>query len=204
MVHTVDSGLKDGRVDQFLAAESKIDLKQSIETIRKMKNKSKRRRMKNNRDILNEINQSGLMDDNAELGLKDISFAADLTFRSLQAQSSEGSQSPYTDSEGENSSLDEDESQSEMSDAEDVDFIGGDNIFQPKQQSSRRNSKNDQAKEKDPIHEFKINFQPSRSIFRRRNYRFLKSEPKKVYFQIVIQQGSDMERTSVFEVNIDI
>ncbi len=44
-----------------------------------MKKKSKRRKMKNNRDILNEINQSSLIDnDNADLTLRDISFAADL------------------------------------------------------------------------------------------------------------------------------
>lgn len=131
--------------------------------------------MKNNRDILNEINQSGLMEnmenymnDNADLTLKDVSFAADLTFRSVQAQSPEESQSPYTDSEeqmdedgslGELEGLD-DQSQSEMSDAEEeANFgIGGDNIFHLKQQRNKRNSKNEQAKEKDPIHEFKINF----------------------------------------------
>lgn len=149
--------------------------------------------MKNNRDILNEINQSSLIDnDNADLTLRDISFAADLTYKSVQVQSSEGSQSPYTDSEGEmdeDGSLGEvegldDQSQSEMSDVdEEADLaLGREKMFNPKRQRSRRNLKNEQAKEKDPIHEFKINFQPSRSIFRRRNYKFLKSEPKKVYF----------------------
>jgi hypothetical protein len=89
-----------------------------------MKKKSKRRKMKNNRDILNEINQSSLIDnDNADLTLRDISFAADLP---VQVQSSEESQSPYTDSEeemdedgslGELDGLD-DQSQSEMSDGD--------------------------------------------------------------------------------------
>jgi hypothetical protein len=55
MVHAYDSPTKRGQnLDK--AAESQADLKQSIDTIRKMKKKSKRRKMKNNRDILNEIN----------------------------------------------------------------------------------------------------------------------------------------------------
>lgn len=100
----------------------------------------------------------------------------------------------------------DDQSQSEISDTDEEADLGisresGDFV---KQQRHRKSSKNEQGKQKDPIQGFKINFQPSRSIFRRRNYKFLKSEPKKVYFQIVVQQGSDMERTPVFEVNIDI
>jgi hypothetical protein len=31
----------------------------------------------------------------------------------------------------------------------------------------------------------------------------LKSEPKKVQFQVLIQYGSEIERTSVFELNIE-
>ena len=42
-----------------------------------------------------------------------------------------------------------------------------------------------------------------RSIFRRKNYKFLKVEPKKVFFQIIVQYGSGYEKTSVFEVNVD-
>lgn len=34
---------------------------------------------------------------------------------------------------------------------------------------------------------FSMRYVPVRSIFRRRNYKFLKSEPKKVQFQIVVQ-----------------
>jgi len=92
-----------------------------------MKKKSKRRKMKNNRDILNEINQSSLIDnDNADLTLRDISFAADLPVQVQYKESSEESQLPYTDSEeemdedgslGEVDGLD-DQSQSEMSDGD--------------------------------------------------------------------------------------
>jgi len=51
--------------------------------------------------------------------------------------------------------------------------------------------------------EFFMKHSPAKSIFRRRNYKFLKVEPKKVYFQLLVQQGSEIERTSVFEVNVD-
>lgn len=43
----------------------------------------------------------------------------------------------------------------------------------------------------------------SRSIYRRRNYKFMKSEPKKVQFQVLIQYGAEVERTSVFELNVE-
>ena len=43
----------------------------------------------------------------------------------------------------------------------------------------------------------------SRSIFRRRNYKFLKSIPKTVLFQIMIQYDTDILSTEEFEVNIE-
>jgi len=51
--------------------------------------------------------------------------------------------------------------------------------------------------------EYKIARVQPRSIFRRRNYKFLKSEPKKVLFQIMFQGGTKMEPTQVFEVNVE-
>ena len=56
---------------------------------------------------------------------------------------------------------------------------------------------------KNGLKTFDISYVPSRSLYRRRNYKFLKSEPKKVFFQIHIQSGSTTEKTSVFDVNVE-
>lgn len=53
------------------------------------------------------------------------------------------------------------------------------------------------------VKEYNLHEVASRSIYRRRNYKFMKSEPKKVQFQVLIQYGAEVERTSVFELNVE-
>jgi hypothetical protein len=51
---------------------------------------------------------------------------------------------------------------------------------------------------------FDIQSKTTRSIFRRKHYKFLKSEPKKVFIQILVQaQQETVEKTQIFEVNVD-
>lgn len=40
-------------------------------------------------------------------------------------------------------------------------------------------------------------------MFRRKNFKYMKSDPKKVIIQLHIQKGQEIEQTSVFEVNVE-
>ena len=52
--------------------------------------------------------------------------------------------------------------------------------------------------------DFKIDVVPCRSLFRRMNYKFFKSEPKKVQFRLSVEfRKGKLWQSAIFEVNIE-